>query len=324
MFDKCDPSSYNSQFCNTNGIRLHYVDENSSSKEVLILIHGWPDLWLGWREQIGFLVNLGYRVIVPTLRGFGESESPADPSQYGFKTISKDLAGLLDHLQIPTVTTIGHDWGGFVVWRFAQYFPERVKAIASFCTPYAPRPPVKVTLEDIVKKLPNFQYQLYLNTPEAEEEINAHPREFYAALFRPVGEQRGRKLIDPKTGKLVKGRPVVEKSDLVPQKVLDYYVEMIQKHGSRGGLNWYKQTSRNWDESEGVDPIITKPSMIVLAERDAALPPSMADNMEEYVPNLERRLVKGAGHWILWEKPEECNHILAQWLKSLDIIPSKI
>ncbi|KAL0095611.1 Alpha/Beta hydrolase protein [Phycomyces blakesleeanus] len=324
MLDKYDPSTYNNQFCNTNGIRMHYVDENPSSKEVLLLIHGWPDLWLGWREQIGFLVNLGYRVVVPTLRGFGETESPADPSLYGFKTACKDIVGLLDHLEIPTVTTIGHDWGGFVVWRFSQFYPERVKAIASFCTPYGPRPPVRLTLEQVVQNLPNFKYQLYLCTPEAEQEINAYPREFFTALFRTVNEQSGRKLLDLKTGKLVEGRPAVKKSDLVPQKVLDHYVEMVKKHGSRGGLNWYKQVLRNWDESEGLDPIITKPSLMVLAERDVALPPSMAANMKNYVPNLETHLVKDAGHWILWEKPEECNRILAHWLKSLNIVPSKI
>lgn len=101
-------------------------------------------------------------------------DAPADPAQYGFGTLSTDLKCLLDHLQLPTVTVIGHDWGGLLAWRFTQFYPDRVRAVASFCTPYRPASHVYVPLEDIVKKYPNFTYQLYLTTPEAEREIDTH------------------------------------------------------------------------------------------------------------------------------------------------------
>lgn len=102
-------------------------------------------------------------------------DAPEDPNEYGYANVSKDLAALLDHLKVKMpIIVVGHDWGGFVAWRFTQFYPDRVKAVASFCTPYAPPSPVYVPLEDIVKALPNFSYQLYLVTPEAEKDLNGN------------------------------------------------------------------------------------------------------------------------------------------------------
>ncbi|KAF7729755.1 hypothetical protein EC973_003833 [Apophysomyces ossiformis] len=314
MIQKNDSSSYNHKYTYVNGIRLHYVDENSSSKNPIILFHGWPDLWFGWREQISFLVQLGYRVIVPTLRGFGETDAPKCPSEYGFKTVSKDIAELLDHLQLPTVTVLGHDWGGLLAWRFTQFYPNRVKAVASFCTPYRPESKEPITLEDIVQRFPNFKYQLYLaKDPAAEKEINAHTRQFFIRLFRPIAEMKA-PLIDPESGRIVEGRKQLEKSDALPEQVLDYYVEQYTRSGANGGLNWYRQVEHNNQECKDLDHIIDKPALMVAADRDAALPAKMTEGMKDYIPNLEQHLVKGSGHWILWEKPEECNQILENWL----------
>ncbi|KAI7871520.1 Alpha/Beta hydrolase protein [Spinellus fusiger] len=323
MLEKYNPKSYNHQYCNVNGIRLHYVDENSSSKRPLLLVHGWPDLWIGWREQIPFLVNLGYRVIVPSLRGFGETDAPEDSNQYTSKSVCDDLAGLLDHLELPTITVVGHDWGGFIAWKFTQFYPNRTKAVASFCTPHTPATPVRLTLEQVTTYLPDLRYQLYLVQPEAEEELNTHTREFFSSIFKPIGEMT-RPLLDPVTHTFIKGRPAIEKSDALPQQILDYYVEVYNKRGFFGSLNWYKQTENNWDCSKDLSPIIQKPALMVAADKDSALPPSMSEKMKSYVPNLERHVVENSGHWILWEKPEECNAILSQWLEAVDLGSHKI
>ncbi|KAI8888328.1 alpha/beta-hydrolase [Backusella circina FSU 941] len=316
MLDKYDPATYNHKYANVNGIRLHYVDENPTASKALLLVHGWPDLWLGWREQISFLVDLGYRVIVPSLRGFGESDGPADPKEYGFGTVSKDLAELLDHLSIPTITVIGHDWGGMVVWRFAQFYPDRVTAVASYCTPYSPAATQKITLEQVVAVLPNFTYQLYLNTPEAEKDINENIGKFFRRVFRPVKDAAG-PLIDPKTHRLAEGRPDIARSEYLPEKVLDYYIKAYTAQGARGGLNWYKQTENNYEQCKGLDPIINQPAMMVIADLDRALPPSMSAGMDKFIPKLEMHTVTGSGHWILWERPEECNALLKQWLSKV-------
>ncbi|KAI8366840.1 Alpha/Beta hydrolase protein [Radiomyces spectabilis] len=323
MSDKNNAAAYNHQFAEVNGIKMHYVDENPSSQNVLLLCHGWPDLWLGWREQIFFLSQLGYRVIVPSMRGFGGTESPADPEKYGMGVVCADLVALLDHLQIPTVTVLGHDWGGVVVWRFAQFYPERTHAVASFCTPYLKPETQYVPLEELVKKVPNFSYQLYLTTPEAEQELNENTEAFFIRLLRPIGETTER-FLDRETMRLVAGRGPMAKCDSLPASVLDYYVEQFQKTGFRGPQNWYKQSKRNFEQCKDLDPIIRKPSLMVAAELDPALPPAMTAKMPEYVPDLEMHIVKGSGHWLLWEKPEDCNAILKEWLNKVAPASSKI
>jgi soluble epoxide hydrolase/lipid-phosphate phosphatase len=228
------------------------------------------------------------------------------------------MAGLLDHLQIPTVTVIGHDWGGALTWRFGQFYPNKVKALASFCTPYGPPSQQDITLEQVVQVLPNFKYQLYLRTPEAEKEMNDNVGKFFRRIFRPISELEH--LIDPKTKTLVEGRPDIARHEKVPEKVMDYYIEWYTKQGARGGLNWYKQTHNNYVQCKDLDPIIKKPSMMVIAELDKALPPSMSKKMPEYIPGVEMHLVSGSGHWILWEKPEECNQYLKDFLAKVDPI----
>ncbi|KAI7886113.1 alpha/beta-hydrolase [Lichtheimia hyalospora FSU 10163] len=318
--DPNDPTTFNHQYANINGIRLHYIDANPSSRHVLLFIHGWPDLWLGWRYQIPFFAKLGYRVIVPSLRGFGETDAPEDLTTYGDKGISADLAALLDHLSIPTVVVVGHDWGGMVAWRFTQFHPERVRAVASFCTPYNPPEQQYIPLENLVEFMPNFKYQLYLVSPEAEQEINEHTEDFFKLIFRPASEARA--LIYKKTNKLVIGRTNASKSEALSQEVLDYYVKSYQRNGSRGSLNWYKRRKINYEQCKDLDPIIRKPALMVTAANDAALPPSLTKNMHKYIPDLTQHNVDDAAHWVLWEKPEECNKHLLNWLNKVS--PAKL
>lgn len=248
-------------------------------------------------------------------------DAPADPNEYGFGTISKDLVGLLDHLQIPTVNVIGHDWGGFVAWRFTQFYPDRVNAVASYCTPYNAPATEPVTLEQIVKVLPNFTYQLYLRTPEAEKELDANVGKFFRRIYRPIADMDA-PLIDPETKRLVEGRPDRTRHELLPEKVYDYYVKAYTERGNRGGLNWYKQTHNNYEQCKHLDPMIHKPAMMVTAEQDKALPPSMAKNMPNYIPGIEMHMISDSGHWVLWEKPEEVNKYLKNFLNRVDPISS--
>ncbi|CAO3607579.1 unnamed protein product [Cunninghamella echinulata] len=321
VLNKNNPSTFNVQIATVNGIQYEYIDENSSSKKPLLLIHGWPDCW---REQIPFLVELGYRVIALNLRGFGNTHSPASESEYGFGVVSKDIVNFLDYLQLPTVAVLGHDWGGIVVWRLTQFYPERISAVASFCTPYSPPNQQYIPLETIVKALPNFKYQLYLNTAEAEKELNEHTYDFFARIFRPIGDMKA-SLIDKELNTLVAGRPVISKSDAISEKVLQYYADIYSKNGFRGPLNWYKQTKNNFEQCKELNPIIDHPALMVIASDDAALPPSMSEGMENYIPNLEKQFVENSGHWILWEQPEKCNAILKSWLsKVYPVTNSKI
>jgi microsomal epoxide hydrolase/non-specific protein-tyrosine kinase len=94
----------------------------------------------------------------------------------------------------------------------------------------------------------------------------------------------------------------------------DVFVEAFTRTGFTGGINWYRNITRNWAASEGLPETTDTPALMVMAEKDAVLPPSAADGMEAYVTNLEKALVTGSGHWTQQEEPEQTNRILLGWL----------
>ncbi len=92
------------------------------------------------------------------------------------------------------------------------------------------------------------------------------------------------------------------------------FVETFQRTGFTGGINWYRNFTRNWVRSEGMADKVTVPALMVMAEKDAVLPPSAADGMEAFVPYLEKVLIKDSGHWTQQEKPAEVNRVILDWL----------
>lgn len=161
-------------------------------------------------------------------------------------------------------------------------------------------------------------------TPEAEKDLNHNFGKFFRRIFRPVAEQFGHPLLDPKTNRFAEGREDRPISSAVPQKVMDYYISTYTKYGARGGNNWYKQTRNNFKQCQGLDPIIRKPALMVSADKDKALPPAMAKKMPQLVPGVEMHVVTNCGHWILWEKPEESNMYLKSFLARVDLVLSKL
>jgi microsomal epoxide hydrolase/non-specific protein-tyrosine kinase len=90
-------------------------------------------------------------------------------------------------------------------------------------------------------------------------------------------------------------------------------VEAYRRTGFTGGINWYRNITRNWLRAEGLDHTVRVPSLMIMAEHDVVLPPSAADGMAAIVPDLEKVLVRNSGHWTQQERPEEVNRLLIDW-----------
>ena len=105
---------YEEHFIDTNGIRLHTIVAGPENGKPVVLLHGFPEFWYGWRHQIEPLAKAGYRVIVPDQRGYNLSEKPNGVKQYRIDLLAQDIVGLLDSLGYTEVALVGHDWGGVV------------------------------------------------------------------------------------------------------------------------------------------------------------------------------------------------------------------
>ncbi|KAF2678198.1 alpha/beta-hydrolase [Lentithecium fluviatile CBS 122367] len=307
-----------------NGYTYHYLyGEPPSGKYIatIFLIHGWPDCSAGWRFQIPILLDMGLRVVAPDLMGFGGTDAPKVPpndiSLYGLKRASDDIAALAKVIGAKQIILGGHDWGGFVVWRAAQWHPELVTHVFSVCTPYTPPHKEYISLEDLVKnQLPQFAYQLHLASGEVEKIVNDEQsiRQFLKGMYGGRGPN-GEYSFDPRKGVLVENLPMIGDSKLLNGEILDYYVKEYNRHSIHSTLNWYRTRKANWEDDLALldKKTITVPTLFVQATFDSVLKPEMSKNMEQFLPNLSRAEV-AATHWALMQKPEEVNAIISNWL----------
>lgn len=290
----------------------------------ILLVHGFPDLSFGWRYQVPYLLSLNLRVIVPDQLGYGGTDAPASPTHYSYKSVVDDLAALVK-LVVPDEPQIllgGHDWGGAVVWRLCLWHPQLIRAVFSVCTPYAPPAREFTSKKDLVATvLPNFGYQLQFEGAQLEEKIQSLGREgirkFLSALYGSR-DAEGKAVMRAKDGvALEKLDQEVGKTPSMSEEELEFYVSQYERNGIHGPLNWYRTYEINYDEERELFKDgrlrITQPAMIVTATADVALPPAMAAGMGKWIDSLLRREVE-ASHWALWEKPEEINRFIGEFL----------
>ncbi|KAH7048944.1 Alpha/Beta hydrolase protein [Linnemannia elongata] len=289
-----DPA-FTHKFAQTKNVKYHYVEAGDPNGEPLVLVHGFPDFWYGWRYQIKFFAELGYRVIAIDNIGYGQTDAPMELEKYGLKAQSDHLAGLLDALDIPKITLIGHDWGGAFVWRFGLYYPDRLNGIISICTPYNPPTSTYKTLEEVIAILPQFAYQREFVDPETTAKLDGNKSKFLSSVLL-AGDCDG-------------------------QAELNYMVQEYSHSGLRGPLNYYKTRKINFDDELVHIPhrhqhIIHTPSWMILAKNDPYLLPHMANGMGKVVPGVKFATVE-AGHFCMTEKVEEVNQILKTAVEDL-------
>ncbi|KAF1983059.1 epoxide hydrolase-like protein [Aulographum hederae CBS 113979] len=316
-----------------NGRKYHYLLAEPQGVDVAVgtifLIHGWPDISMGWRYQMPYFAALGFRVVAPDLMGFGSTEAPPVPPNsihlYGFKQASDDIAELARQLGAKSIILGGHDWGGMVVWRCALWHPTLISHVFSVCSPYVPPTETLVTTEQLVKgPMPQFGYQLHLASGEVEKRITSKNdiRQLLSGIYNSAGPN-GERVFSPQKGILFENLPLIRPTRLLSTKEMDYYVDQYATNGLHGSFNWYRTREANWkDELELANrKTIDMPSLFIQANRDTVLLPSMAAGMGKFMPQLSRGEVD-ATHWALWETAQEVNETVKDWLQKCGVLGS--
>src|SRR5574339_1137056 len=123
-------------YINTNGIRLHVVQAGPKSGTPVVLLHGFPEFWYGWRKQIPALAASGCRVIVPDQRGYNLSDKPKRLKDYRVDRLLEDILGLIEALEYEKVNLVGHDWGAVVAWMMGIKHPGRLHRLGIINVPH--------------------------------------------------------------------------------------------------------------------------------------------------------------------------------------------
>jgi len=287
------------------GIELSVTDAGSGP--AVVLCHGFPELAFSWRHQVQPLIDAGYRVLVPDMRGYGASSAPAEVDAYDVVSLCGDMVGLLDSMGESQAIFVGHDWGANVVWWLAAIHPERVRAVAGLSVPFVPRAPA-APIPIMRAHLGEDFYIVWFQEPGvADEALGSDVRRTLTTSRQWTAQWADE-------DGAVRKRP-----EWLSEEELQVYVDAFERTGFTGGLNWYRNIDRNWQLTEPYgDRRIEQPAMFLTGELDPVRTFMPAEAMDGWVTDLRTRtVVPGAGHWVQQQAPEAVNAELLGFLASL-------
>ncbi|GAB3663590.1 alpha/beta fold hydrolase [Halopiger thermotolerans] len=276
-----------------NSVDLHVVAAGHPDDPLAVLLHGFPEFWYGWREQIRPLVDAGYRVLAPDQRGYNLSEKPTSVRAYRRRHLARDVVELIASEDRDEAHVVGHDWGGIVAWDLALRHPAVVDRLAIV---NAPHPTV-------------FRQHLRSNPAQLR-------RSWYAACFQV-----------PRLPELVcryDDFRLLERAlraTAAPGTFSDADLERYRRAWSREGalsgmLNWYRASAR--DATTPPRDRVEAPTLLAWGTDDAALGTELAVDSYDRCAREGRRLelFEGTSHWVQHEEPERLTAALLEHLSA--------
>ena len=299
------------------------VATDEGSGPLVVLLHGFPELPSSWRHQISPLTGAGWRVVVPFLRGYGDSPAPPDPEAYTSDILADDVAGLIEACGEESAVVIGHDWGAGVTWAAAQLRPDRVRAMVALSVPFTARsrtPPV-----ERLRAIFSGQFFYIVHFQEAgvaDAELAGDVRRFLTGVYASAAAGA-----PAPAGNVTEDASYVEQfsptSTLPPfVDVGDFaeHVATFERTGFTGALNYYRAMDITWHKLPelGTRPI-TMPVAFIAGDQDAVLSftPMRAMGPPHLTDLRSVTMVPGAGHWVQQEAPNQVNQALLEFLGTL-------
>jgi pimeloyl-ACP methyl ester carboxylesterase len=279
------------EFIDVGEVNLHTLLAGPPEGPLVILLHGFPEFWYGWRDQTLPLAQAGYRVAAPDQRGYTLSDRPPHLSAYRLDRLAGDVVGLMQALGREHASVVGHDWGGVVAWTAALLYPQHVTRLVVLNAPYhgvAPR-----VLWRNPTQLRMSSYILFFQIPLFAEAIlrNNH-WELLAQTLRRTS------------------RPGV-----FSEAVIEQYRRAWWRPGAMTGmLNWYRALLRH-PLPLPRRPRISVPTLILWGARDIALSRPMAQLSAALCEHVRLVFFEDASHWVQHEKAQEVNNLLIEFLR---------
>jgi pimeloyl-ACP methyl ester carboxylesterase len=315
------------RFIETNNIRMHIAEKGKGP--LVVMCHGFPELWYTWRHQLLALAKAGFRAVALDQRGYGQTDRPEPIEAYHILHLVGDIVGLIKALGEEKAVIVGHDWGAHVAWHCALLRPDLFPAVVALSVPFLPRLGGKIPPTEIMKNMSGEQvfYQVYFQEPgRAEADMEADVRStmrmiLYSLSGNPPPEKRWRFML----AKSEKALDASSMPDVLPpwltEQDVDFFAREFRRTGFRGGLNWYRNIDRNWELTSFLDGAkIHQPALFVAGEVDPVITMyrKAYDNLEKNVLNLKRKVLMPCfGHWVNQERAAEVNQLIIEFLKVL-------
>ncbi|MBW4505823.1 MAG: alpha/beta hydrolase [Scytonematopsis contorta HA4267-MV1] len=279
--------SWQHEFINTNGIKLHYVTQGEGP--LMLMLHGFPEFWYSWRYQIPEFAQ-NYKVVALDLRGYNDSDKPKEQSAYVMDELIKDVKGVITGLGYEKCVLVGHDWGGAIAWTFANEYPEMLTNLIILNIPH----PAK-----FAQGLQTLQQLL---------------RSYYIFLFQlPILPELLIQADDYKAIESALKGMAIDKNAFTSDDI-DAYKNAAAKRGALTAmLNYYRSNfgsnlfNRNWN-------ILKIPTLMIWGENDIALGKELTYETQLYVEDLQIKYIPNCSHWVQHEKPALVNQYIRDFL----------
>ena len=269
--------------------RLHYVEAGEGP--LIVLLHGFPEFWFGWRLQIEPLVAAGFRVVVPDTRGYNLSWKPEGFEAYAVELLAADIRGLIEERGAKSALLVGHDWGGSIAWITAMNHPEVVERLAILNAAHPRRLQEGLRNPNQLRK---SWYFFFFAVPGLPEDV-VHARDWH--FFRHF---------------LHDANP-----PYTPQE-LERYVEAWSQPGAAAGMINYYRASVRQSQKEAAAKLrpVSAPTLVIWGERDSYLGPELAEPDRDDVPNLDRvERLPDASHWVHHDAAERVDRTAHRLLR---------
>jgi pimeloyl-ACP methyl ester carboxylesterase len=269
-------------------VQLHYVEAGDGP--LVVLLHGFPEFWFGWRLQIAPLTAAGFRVVVPDTRGYNLSSRPDGVAAYSVDLLADDIRGLIRALGAESASLVGHDWGGTIAWTTAMNHPEVVDRLAILNAAHPHRLQQGLHSPSQLRK---SWYFFFFAVPGLPEEI-VHARDWH--FFRHF---------------------LQDASPAYTPEELDRYVEAWSQPGAATAMiNYYRSSVRESSKQAKAGPRpISAPTLVIWGQRDRYLGEELAEPDREDVPKLDRvERLPDASHWVHHDEAERVNRLLIDFL----------
>ena len=273
-----------------NGVELHVVEAGPADGPVVVLLHGFPEFWFGWRELIGPLADAGWRVIAPDQRGYNLSGKPKGVRAYRLDELARDVLALADACGAQRFSLVGHDWGASVAWWVATKYPERLERLAIL---NAPHPAIwrRSMTEDPAQRKKSRYVQM-LRIPLLPE------------LLVRAGDYRG--LADALASSI---RPQAFDAEAMAA----YRAAWKQPGALTATLNWYRALFLQ-DLPVPAAGSLPTPTLVIWGDQDAFAEPGLAEASAALCADARVLHLADATHWVAHDRPDEVRDALLGFL----------
>jgi len=266
-------------YADNNGVNIHYASIGAGP--LIVMIHGFPDFWYTWRNQMVALAP-HFQVVALDLRGYNLSDKPQGGEHYSMRYLIGDIQAVIRHLRRDKAIIVGHDWGGAISWQFAIHLPALTERLIILNLPH-PR--------GMVRELAHNPQQ---------QENSAYARNFQqeeGAYKQLTAESLSAWVQDP--------------------AAREHYIEAFRRSDFEAMLHYYKQNYPRPPYQDVSSPLIKvqAPVLQIHGLQDPFLLPGGLNNTWEWLENDWTLLtIPQAGHFVQHDATDLVTRTMVNWL----------